>query len=127
MIANEFSETFSTYENFMILAVGGIEEFFEVNDVLPRIFKDFYKFPVTELKSRRQEIAESDMDIIVRTLSNVDDKHFFIFTLHDSNHLDLIKMQMMKVMNFGMDIQHLESNKLYILAMDRKKNTDYGF
>lgn len=127
MIATEFGETYASYENFMVLAVNSIEEFLDLNDVIPRIFKDYYKFPVSEFNKRKDEIEESHMDIIVRILANVDDKYFFVFTLHDSNHMELIKLQRLKIMNFGTDIEKIDNDKVYIIAMDKNPNVKYDF
>lgn len=127
MLASEFNETCQQYENFMVWEVKDLNDFFSGNEILPKIFLDYYKFPISDLKKRRNEIPENDLHIISRMLANVDDKHFFIFTIHDENHLELVKMQRMKVMNFGIDIEKIEPNKVYIMIMDKKQTADYGF
>ena len=54
-------------------------------------------------------------------LSLVDDKSFFLFTHYDENHLELIGMQKMKVMDFGLDIEKIRNDHVYIMIMDKKK------
>lgn len=127
MLASEFSETCHQYENFMVWEVKDLNDFFKGNDILPKIFSDYYKFPLSELTEKRSEIPENDLHIINRMLANVDDKHFFIFTIHDENHLELVKMQRMKIMDFGLDIEKIEPSKVYIMIMDKKQTSDYGF
>jgi len=51
----------------------------------------------------------------------VDDKSFFVFTLHDENHLELVKMQQLKIMNFGVDINDVRPDRVYVVIMDKKK------
>ena len=51
----------------------------------------------------------------------VDNKSFFIFTLHNENHLELVKMQQLKIMNFGVNIEEVKGNCVYVVIMDKKK------
>ena len=56
----------------------------------------------------------------------IGDKHFVLFTLHDKNHLELIQMQNSRVMNFGIDIESISPNHVYILIMDKLKEVSVG-
>ncbi|MCC7333328.1 MAG: hypothetical protein IT232_12055 [Flavobacteriales bacterium] len=120
MLANEFNETCFQYENFMVWDVENMDAFFKGNEVLKTIFEDCYKIPFKDFKQRRGEIQEIDLQIITKLLNYVDDKHFFIFTLHDENHLELVKMQHSKVMDFGLDISNIKKEHVYIMIMDKK-------
>lgn len=120
MLANEFSDTCFQYENFMVWDIENMDAFFKGNEVLATIFEDCYKIPFKTYKERRNEIQESDLQIMTKLLNYVDDKHFFIFTLHDENHMELVKMQRMKVMNFGLDIEKIQNNRVYVMIMDKK-------
>jgi len=122
MLVNEFSETCQLYTDFQIWEIASINDFFKGNEILSTIFHDHYKIPVEELKDRRSEIADSDLEIITKLLSLVDDKSFFIFTLHDENHLELIKMKQLKIMNFGIDINTIKGDCVYVVIMDKKVN-----
>ncbi len=122
MLVNEFSETCQLYTDFQIWEIASINDFFKGNEILSTIFHDHYKIPIEELKDRRSEIADSDLEIITKLLSLVDDKSFFIFTLHDENHLELIKMQQLKIMNFGIDINTIKGYCVYVVIMDKKVN-----
>ena len=122
MLVSEFSETCQLYKGFQIWEIENINAFFEGNQILSTIFQDHYKISVEELSERRSEIEETDLKIITTLLKMVDDKSFFIFTLHDENHLELVKMQQMKIMNFGIDIKEaVRGDRVYVVIMDKKK------
>lgn len=121
MLVSEFSETCQLYTGFQIWEIENINAFFEGNQVLASIFKDHYGIPVEELEEKRSEIEGNDLQIMTSLLRLVDDKSFFIFTLHDENHLELIKMQQMKVMDFGIDINDVKGDRVYVVIMDKKK------
>lgn len=122
MIAIDFTETCSTYENFEIWEVDNIESFFKGNQILETIFTDFYKISVEDLFEDRIQVQETDYQIILKLLKEVSDKTFFIFTLHDKNHLELIGLQKMKVMNFGIDIEKIKHDHIYIMIMDKQSS-----
>jgi hypothetical protein len=126
MLVSDFSKTCNEYDGFQVWEVENIEAFFKGNLVLGTIFQDFYKFPVSDLETRRAEIPHSDLDIMMNLLTLVNDKSFFVFTLHDENHLELITMQNMKIMNFGMDIEQLKNDRVYIIIMDKRGMTFGG-
>ena len=120
MLANEFSETCFQYENFMVWDIENMDAFFKGNEVLKTIFEDCYKIPFKDFKERRKEIQETDLQMMTKLLNYVDDKHFFIFTIHDENHLELVKMQRMKVMDFGLNIEDIRKDRVYVMIMDKK-------
>ena len=121
MLVSEFDETCKLYTDFQIWEIENIYSFFEGNQVLATILKDHYNVTVDELIEERSNVEETDLQIMTKLLSLVDDKSFFIFTLHDKNHLELVKMQQMKIMNFGIDIQEVEGDKVYVVIMDKIK------
>jgi len=120
MLANEFGDTCRLYTDFQVWEIENIESFFKGNEILSTIFFDNYKFPAEELKDRRAEIQDTDLEIITKFLSQVDNKSFFVFTLHDENHLELVKMQKMKVMDFGLNIEEIRNDRVYVVIMDKK-------
>ena len=120
MLANEFSETCFQYENFMVWDIENVDAFFKGNEVLKTIFEDCYKIPFKDYKERRTEIQETDIQMMTKLLNYVDDKHFFIFTIHDENHLELVKMQRMKIMDFGVNIEEIRKDRVYVMIMDKK-------
>ncbi|HRN42794.1 MAG TPA: hypothetical protein PK649_12080, partial [Vicingus sp.] len=73
-----------------------------------------------DFKDRRKEIQETDLQMMTKLLNYVDDKHFFIFTIHDENHLELVKMQRMKIMDFGLNIEDIRKDRVYVMIMDKK-------
>ncbi len=121
MLVSEFGETCQLYTGFQVWEIESINAFFEGNLVLATILKDHYNITVDELEEKRSEIEETDLQIMTNLLRLVDDKSFFIFTLHDENHLELVKMQQMKIMNFGIDIQDIKGDCVYVVIMDKKK------
>jgi len=120
MLASEFSEMCYQYEGFQVWEIENIDAFFKGNEVLATIFKDYYQIPFDEFKQRRSEIQDTDYQMITKLLGKVDDKYFFIFTLHDENHMELIKMQRMKVMNFGINIEEIRNDRVYVMIMDKR-------
>jgi len=120
MLANEFSETCFQYENFMVWDIENVDAFFKGNEVLKTIFEDCYKIPFKDYKERRKEIQETDLQMMTKLLNYVDDKHFFIFTIHDENHLELVKMQRSKIMDFGLNIEDIRKDHVYVMIMDKK-------
>jgi len=120
MLANEFSETCFQYENFMVWDIENVDAFFKGNEVLKTIFEDCYKIPFKDYKERRTEIQETDLQMMTKLLNYVDDKHFFIFTIHDENHLELVKMQRSKIMDFGLNIEDVRKDHVYVMIMDKK-------
>lgn len=120
MIVSEFTESSKFYEGFEVWEVESLDDFFEGNEILSTIFQDVFAFGVEELKERRSEIEHDDLAIMNNMLSLVNDKSFFIFTLHDENHLELVAMQQMKVMNFGLDIEKIKNDRVYVMIMDKK-------
>lgn len=127
MIVTEFKETCSTYTNFEVWEVENIDAFFRGNEVLATIFQDMYKMSLEEFTIRREEIEENDYEIITKLLKEVGDKYFYIFTLHDKNHLELIGMQNQKIMNFGVDIEKIKHDHVYVLIMDKGTTKAFNF
>jgi len=121
MIVTTFTQSAKDYENFAVWDVEDMDAFFGGSDVLSEIFENDYKMPSAEYKLKREEILDTDIEVMSKLLDQVGDKHFYIFTLHDSNHLELIQMQENKVMNFGMDIQGINGDRVYIIMMDKKE------
>jgi hypothetical protein len=126
MIVHRFSENPFQYQNFEIWDVENMDAFFGGNKVIKEIFEKEYKLPLNEFKTRRSEIVETDLGIMAAILDVIGDKHFVLFTLHDKNHLELIQMQNSRVMNFGIDIESISPNHVYILIMDKLKEVSVG-
>lgn len=120
MLVDDFSEMCRLYENFEVWDIENMDAFFKGNSVLTTIFEDKYNIPFSEFASRRAEIDQTNMEIIESVLVYVGDKSFYIFTHHDKNHLELIKMQEQKIMNFGVDISNIKNDHVYVIIMDKK-------
>lgn len=120
MLVEDFTETCRLYENFEIWDVENMDAFFKGNAVLTTIFEDKYKIPIADFNQKRSEIKETNMQIIETVLSYVGDKSFYIFTHHNENHLELIKMQQQKIMNFGVDINNIKNDHVYVIIMDKQ-------
>lgn len=122
MVVADFYTKCTQYQNFEIWEVADMDSFFKGNSVLTEIFKDEYKMPVSELISRRDEIPHSNLKIMENLLDRIGDKHFHLFALGDENHMQLINMQNLKIMDFGMDISKIKDNCVYIMIMDKVGN-----
>ena len=126
MLVQQFSENPFQYKDFEVWDVENMTAFFNGNGVLKEIFEKEYKILISDFDKRRAEMPESNLAIIANILDQIGDKHFFIFTLHDSNHLELIKMQNTGVMNFGLNIESISPDHVYILIMDKVKEVSVG-
>ena len=104
----------------MVWDIENIDAFFAGNAVIPEIFKNDYKMETSEYASRKEEVADSEMDIMKKILDQIGDKYFYIFTHHDPWHLELIKLQESRVMTFGIDINKIDPEHVYIIIMDKK-------
>ncbi|MCP4442575.1 MAG: hypothetical protein GY810_27015 [Aureispira sp.] len=122
MLVSKFSETYRLYSGFQIWEIKSMTDFFKGSEILPTIFKDIYNVSVEELEAKTVEVPDSNYNIINKLLGLVDNKSFFVFTLHDENHLDLVKMQAMKAMNFGVDIEQIKPDCVYAIIMDKMQN-----
>lgn len=120
MIVEDFKQTCDQYSNFEIWDVESMDAFLNGNGVFAEMLNKEYKIPIEEFIERRSEIEETDRQIMIKMLEQVGDKHFFIFTLHDSNHMELIEMQTMNIMSFGINIEEIQPDHAYILIMDKK-------
>ena len=120
MLVSEFSDTCKLYKDFHVWEIESIDAFFEGSEILATIFQDYYQIPLDEFAKKRKEIPGSDLDIMRNLLSLVDDKSFFLFTLHDENHLELVGMQKMNIMSFGIDIEKIKNDRVYAMIMDKK-------
>ena len=121
MIVKTFSQNCKEYENFAIWDIEDMDAFFGGSDVLAEIFENDYKMPAAEYKAKREEILDTDIEVMTKLLDQVGDKHFYVFTLHDNNHMELIQLQETKVMNFGMNIQEINGDRVYTVMMDKKE------
>ncbi len=119
MIVKNFQETCSEYSNFQIWDITSMDDFMNDNPVLNEIFLNDYKMSYLESKERREEIPASDLDIMHALLDQIGDKHFYIFTWHDDNHAEMVQMQNLKIMNWGIDINEVEKDHVYIVMMDK--------
>ncbi len=122
MLVNDFKNKVNEYKNFEVWEVSGMNDFFKGNTILKTIFETDYKIKLSDFFSKRHEIQETDLAIMHKLLDQVGDKHFYIFTLLDPNHLELIQIQDMKLMDFGMDIAEIKNNCVYIMIMDKVKS-----
>lgn len=124
MLVKNFKQDCAQYDNFEIWDVENMKAFFHGNQVLAEIFKNNYKMEVAEFDERRSEISQTDMEVMENLLEQIGDKHFFIFTYHSNNHSELAQMQKQNTMSFGVDIELIEEDHVYILTMDKKPGTD---
>ena len=121
MLEKDFRSNCQDYEGFQVWEVENLDAFFAGNKILTTIFEDEYKMTVTELSEKRSEITDTDIEVIKKMLDLVGDKSFYVFTLHDPYHLELVGMQDTKVMDFGTDIGKIKGDFVYVMIMDKKE------
>lgn len=119
MIVENFSQNCKDYKGFQVWEVENLESFLKGNKVLSTIFQDVFEMTYEEFVEKRDTVEETDFEIMTNMLKLVGDKHFFMFTIHDDNHIELVGMQKMKVMNFGMDIEQIRNDRVYVMIMDK--------
>lgn len=122
MLVKNFREDCGLYQNFMVWDIENMAAFLGGNPVIAEVFKNDYKMGAEEFEERRAEITLSNMEIMESVLDQIGDKHFLIFTYHSDNHSELVQMQTQKVMDFGLDIEDIAKDHVFVLIMD-KKNT----
>lgn len=125
MLVNNFKDTCFEYTNFQIWDVPDMDAFMGGNSILAEIFKNDYGMTYPEAKKKRSEIEDTDFQIMHNVLDQIGDKHFYLFTWHDDNHSELVQMQNLKIMNFGIDINEIDEDHVYVVIMDKK--TGAGF
>lgn len=119
MLVNNFRENCKQYQNFAIWEVSDMHPFFNGNATLVEILKKDFKMEVAEFDERRSEISKTNGELMEHMLDQIGDKHFFMFTLHDQNHMQLVQMQIEGSMSFGVDINEIKADHVYILLMDK--------
>jgi hypothetical protein len=126
MIVQQFNENAIQYKDFQIWDVENMDAFFNGNGVIQEIFEKDYKTLVSNFDANRTDIADTNMEIMVKILDQIGDKHFMIFTLHDKNHLELVQMQRTNAMTFGINIEEISPDHVYIMIMDKHKEVNVG-
>lgn len=126
MLVQDFKNTAYQFTNFEVWEISDLEDFFKGNQVLKEIFEKEYRIPLANLKTRRNEVPETDPGLMAAVLDMVADKYFFPFIFLDSSHQELIYMQEAGIMNFGMNIGNLDENKVYVIIMDKLKKIGVG-
>ncbi len=119
MIVKNFQTNCKLYKNFQIWDISGMDDFMSDNPVLNEIFLNDYKMTYVEAKADPTRIKDSNLKIMNDMLDQIGDKHFYIFTWHDDNHAEVVRMQELKVMNWGVDINAVEKDHVYIVMMDK--------
>lgn len=124
MLVKNFKDEAKQYANFEVWDIENMDAFFKGNGVMAEMFQIEYQMKVSEFAEKREEISQTDMEIMQNLLGLVGDKHFFIFTYHDDNHSEIVHMQTNKIMNFGIDIEAIEKDHVYVVIMDKKPQFD---
>lgn len=119
MIVKNFIDTCKEYENFQIWDVENMDAFLGGNEIFKEIFTNDYKMSIFEFNTKRDEIPNTNMEIMESMLEQVGDKHFYVFTYHCDNHAELVHLQDNKIMNFGIDINKVDPEHVYIVIMDK--------
>lgn len=121
MLVTHFAENAVNYENFEVWDIDSFESFYTGNPIITEIATKEFKV-VGDKKEQlyKQKITEN-IPVVEDVLDLINDKHFFVFTLHDPNHLELVGMQKTKTMDFGVDISNINPDNIYIVVMDKRK------
>ncbi len=122
MIVKNFKDTCAEYDNFQLWDIENMDAFLNGNGIFEEIFKNDYKMSISEFNTKRSEISASNMEIMESMLDQIGDKHFYIFTYHNDNHAELVYMQDSKVMNFGININEIDPEHVYVIIMDKKSS-----
>lgn len=119
MLVQDFQNTCFQYSNFQIWEVESMAAFFDGSEAIPLAFEHLYGMPLAEFSARRSEIPSTEMEIMENVLEHIGDKFFYVFTYHSDNHAVLVHMQEHDVMSFGIDINDVRQDCVYICIMDK--------
>lgn len=122
MIATDFSEKYLMFENMAIWDIPSMEDFFTSHNMMLEIFEKEYGFSYSQRYGKESNFTDGDMAVVEKLLDCFGDKHFFVFSSNDRNHVILKELQDKKMVNFGMDIHVLNPKKIYVLEMDKTKD-----
>lgn len=121
MLVTHFAENAENYENFEIWDVDSFESFYTGNPIIKEIATKEFKVVGDKKELLYKQKITENIPVVEDVLDLINDKHFFVFTLHDPNHLELVGMQKTKTMDFGVDISNIDPNHSYIVVMDKRK------
>lgn len=121
MLITHFAENAINYENFEIWDIDSFESFFKGNPIIKEIATKEFKVVGEKKEQLHKQGVTENIALVEDVLDLINDKHFFVFTLHDPNHLELVGMQKTNTMNFGIDISNIDPNHIYIVVMDKRK------
>lgn len=120
MIVTDLLSNIKLYNNMSIWSIPNLEEFMKMHNSLQDAFKQEYQ---TDYTNRfNAGFMDPDQVAITKLLDYFEDKHFFVFSLNDQQHMELIMLQDKKILNFGIDINQIRPDLIYVLEMD--KTTD---
>ena len=119
MLVEDFLNRCHDYKNFHIVALESMAAFFSLSDIISTVFEHLYGMPLSSFQERRSEIRRTEMEIMEEVLDHIGDRHFFIFTYHSDNHAVLVQLQDNGVMSFGMDVNDVRKDHVYICIMEK--------
>lgn len=121
MLVTNISENVINYENFEIWDIDSFQSFLEGNSIIKEIATKEFKVTGEKKELLTEQKVTENIAIIEDVLDLINDKHFYIFLMHDPNHLELVGMQRTSSMDFGVDITLLNPEHVYIMIMDKRK------
>lgn len=124
MLVDDFQADCRKYTNFQIMQVESMEAFFSISPVIPMVFEHLYAMPLSSFVERRSEIPSTEMEIMKNILDHIGDRHFYIFTYHSDQHAVLVQLQDAGVMNFGIDINDIRKDQVYVVMMEKSAGPD---
>ena len=122
MTVKDYGTKYLMYENMSIWEIKSLDELFKAHESLFEIFEKEYGFPYNELKERRKDFNDPDIEVVSKLLDHFGDKQFFIFSYGDKHHNELKNLQDKKVINFGIDIHVVNPQRIYVLEMDKTQD-----
>ena len=122
MIVRDYKDQFNMFDNMAIWAISSMEEFFTSHQQIEEIFAAEYGFSYSSRNEQAEKFIDTDIMMVSRLLDLFGDKHFFVFSENDAQHIILKELQDKKLISFGMDIYVLKPNHIYVLEMDKTKD-----
>lgn len=122
MIITDFKDNYLMYENMVIREIASLEEFLDIHEMLYQIFKDEYGFAYQERKNPENNFSDTPIEAMNKLLDYFGDKYFYIFMVGDLHFNSLVTLQDKKIFNFGIDLNKLDKEKIYMMEMDKTKD-----
>lgn len=119
MLVGKFKDHAFEYKNFEIWDISSFQEFLDGNAIIREIAAKEYKIVGDKRDELIKQPVVKSIAMMEDILDLINDKYFLVFEKNDEVHTELKMMQVMKTMDFGIDIREIDETHVYVMIMDR--------